>query len=533
MKFTFVFFLVFFLQSAVYSQFKPSVSNLFRYGSGDQKIGDLNKELEYTENILDFRLQLPASINVGFRYIYDDPPEIGPTYKGFKRRFIEYNKSGLSIRAGHSSEVFGKGLVLNLFEDRGLVFNTWMDGLKAGYTKNNFKVIALAGKVEFTDPENFSREEKYNIYGGNLEYSLVENLSAGVSYIRAVSDIPQLQEVSEVNSDLPEFYLSYNSDNYEVFLNYALKSDLNKTSDETIDGHGIYGSFSYFDEGVGFTLDYKDYRFNFADPFRRYDNTRTDKLFPFQNPPIVMKEHSYKLLSRPLHEVDFNDEVGLQLEVYYLLNDEINFTFNTSLASRHNYFSYNLSSFSFSEEERNSNFLPSLDDEYSPYYELYLESEYTPDFNSTYSFGIAFRKKVLFSEITGDAGTHKISSLVFPVGVSKTFSNDFSAQLKYQLEFRDDNFNVSQKEFNNQYLYLLSTLFQKMTLTLRYEFTNNDFDISGRKDWFSVEAGYKFTGSILASVTYGRERGGLVCVNGVCRYLLPFKGFRFSLQTIF
>ena len=168
MRLIFIFILVFFFQSAVYSQFKPSVSNMFRYGNGDQKIGDLNKELEYTENILDFRLQLPASINLGFRYIYDDPPEIGPTYKGFKRRFIEYNKSGLSIRAGHSSEVFGKGLVLNLFEDRGLVFNTWMDGLKAGYTKDNFGVMLIAGKVDFTDPENFSFVLKYNIYGGNF-----------------------------------------------------------------------------------------------------------------------------------------------------------------------------------------------------------------------------------------------------------------------------------------------------------------------------------------------------------------------------
>jgi len=516
-----------------YAQVTPSASNYLRYGNGTQQIGELGKKLEYTENVFDFRLGLPESINIGFRYLYDRPPETGPEFKGIKRRFIEYQNFGFSIRAGHSSEVYGKGLALNLFEDRGLAFNTWLDGVKISYKKDAFSASLIAGTIDFRDSVNITRHEIYDIKGGNLNYDISEQFTVGLSFIRTNGEIPQAKLKKNILSEIPELYFTFASEKFELFVNWARLWINNIDDKKTSEGYGVYGSFSYFDEGFGLTLDYKDYRFNIENPFKRFDKTRTSKIFPFQNPPIVMKEHSYTLLSRPLHEVDFNDETGLQLELYYLLTDDLNITFNASLASRHNLFKYDSKKFRFTEKKREANFLPSLDNKYSPYYEMFLEAEYNVSFNTTFNFGLAYRNKVLYNEFTENKGTHKINSVVMPFAANFQVSEYLSSQIKYQLEFREDNFNVKQKDFYNQHIDFLTTIQQKLSLTIRYEFTDNNFDVSGRKDWLAFETGYRINSRNVLTLTYGRERGGLVCANGVCRYVLPFKGFRFSLQTIF
>ncbi|MBI9071505.1 MAG: hypothetical protein JEY94_07890 [Melioribacteraceae bacterium] len=517
--------------SNIYSQVNPSVSNYLRYGIGDQEIGELTKDFEYTENVLDFRLGLPQSITIGFRLQYDQPPEVGPKFKGIKRRFIEYRKDGFYLRGGDLSEVYGKGMVLNLFENRGIAFDTWLDGIKINYKYKNFDASLIAGTIDYRDSIDIARHEIYKLSGGNLNYEINTNLSVGGSFIRAEADIPQFIDESNLISETPEIYLSANTENFEFFVNYTHSWKKDRTLRETYSGYGIYSSGSYFSEGFGFTLEYKNYRFDITDPFRRFDNSRTSKIFPFQNPPIVMKEHSSTLLSRPIHEIDFNDEVGLQAEFYYLFND-LTFTLNASVASRHDLFVYNSSGFNFEIEERSSNFLPSLDEEYSPYYEIFLEGEYEYDFSTKFKLGAAYRNKQLYTEIVGSVATHEITSVVIPAVIKHKLSDIVSTELKYQLEFVNDSYNASQEDFNNQFLALLFSFKQKLSLAVRTEFTSNDYDVSGRTSWIVGEVGYRISSGNTVQISYGRERGGLVCTNGVCRYMLPFKGFRFSLQTI-
>lgn len=528
-----IFSIIFFLTgiSLLYAQVTPFVSNHLRYGIGTQRIGELKKNFEYTENVLDFRMGLPSSVTVGFRYQYDQPPEVGPDFKGIKRRFIEYRKEGLYIRGGDFSEVYGKGMVLNLFEDRGIAFDTWMDGIKAGYKVHGLHASIIAGTINFRDSVNIARHEIYKLRGGNIKYDLSNNLSLGGSFIRAEGSIPGILSESKLISETPEIFLTAYFDNAEIFINFARSWKNDLSANETYSGYGIYSSGSYFSEGFGFTLEYKNYRFDIADPFKRFDNTRTSKFFPFQNPPTVMKEHSATLLSRPIHEIDFNDEVGFQAE-FYLLIDKFTFTLNGSAASRHDLYDYDPNSFSFKRQERSSGFLPSFKEEYSPYYELFFEAEYDHNFSSMFKLGIAYREKQLYTEIAGPIATHKITSIVLPGEAKHKFSDNIAGEIKYQYEIMNDSYNVNQETFGNQFMALLVSIKQRLSIALRTEYTSNRYDVSGRDFWAAGEIGYRISQGNRVQISYGRERGGLVCTNGVCRYLLPFKGFRFSFQTI-
>lgn len=513
-------------------QIRPSLSNFLRYGNGIQDIGSTSNKFQYFENLTDFRLSLPSNFTVGLRFLYDDPPEVGDRFKGIKRRFIEYNNDNLNLRVGNSSELYGRGLVLNLFENRGLAYDTWIDGIRASYKNDNLKASLIAGSIDYRDSVATTRYENYKLRGGNLEYNFIKEFKVGASFINAVSSIPQIDDTKlHSSSELPEFYFEINTDQFNFFFNWANKWTSTPSISKSSEGNGIYSSFSFVKESFGITIDYKNYNFDQEDPYLQNDVTRTSKFLPFQNPPIVMKEHSYYFLSRALHQVDFNDEVGFQIDANYSVNEDLNFSLNYSLASRHNTYIFDNSNFDFNEENRNSNFLPSSDKLYSPYQEIFAEGEYYFNLNTSLRSGIAAREKTIYNYFSGLSASHTIKSVVVPLQFSHTFSRALSTVFQYEFENVNDNYNSGQPNFYNQFISVLASIFSKGSIALRYEFTSNNFDASGRKDWLVTEIGYRISGSNLLTLSYGRERGGQICTNGICRYLLPFKGFRFTMLT--
>ncbi|MCB0731793.1 MAG: hypothetical protein KDC88_12235 [Ignavibacteriae bacterium] len=526
-----LFLIILFICSVLFAQVNPSVSNLLRYGNGKQSIGDLNNDFQYFENLTDFRLGLPQNFNLGFRLLYDDPPEIGERFKGIQKRFIEFSDGNVNVRVGNSSELYGRGLVLNLFENRGLAYDTWLDGIKAIYKIDDLKASIIAGEINFRDSVTITRFEKYKIRGGNFEYRLFEPLKLGTSFIYAESVIPQF-DGNKLNavSELPEVYFDLNSEKFSWFLSFASKWTNTVSFKKSKNGNGLYSSFSFAHKSFGITLEYKNYNFDEQNPYLQNDETRTTKFLPFQNPPIVMKEHSYVFLSRSLHQVDFNDEVGFQIDANYSANEDLNFNFNFSLASRHNFYALN-NNFTFQKEIRNTNFLPTFDEKYSPYLEFFSEGEYYFDLYTAFRFGIAYREKTIYNYFTGKSGNHVISSFIIPLQFQHTFSTNFSSLFQYEFENVEDNYNSEQPNFNNHFFSILASIYRKISFAIRYELTSNNFDVSGRKDWFLSEVGYRISGANLITFSYGREKGGQVCTNGVCRYLLPFKGFRLSFQT--
>lgn len=525
-------FFIFLFAGTGYAQIRASTSNLLRYGNGVQRLGDLKKDLVYRENLTDIKFRFPYDITVGFRLLYDNPPEVGQSFKGISRRFIEYTKEELTLRAGNLTELYGRGLAVNLFENRGLAYDTWMDGVKANYKVDGLKASLLYGTIDFADSINFWRKENYTLTGGNIEYEATDFFSAGLSYVDAAGKIPLPGQTHKFRAEVPEFYFTVDAAGIKWFFDWSQKwTKLN--NGETSAGSGIYSSLSFNAAGFGVLIDYKNYRYDQRDPFQRDDFTRPTRMLPFQNPPIVIKEHSYLFLSRSIHEIDFNDEVGLQVELFYSLSEETYLNLNASLSSRHDMYNYNPAGFNFTKENRNGDFLPSTEDEYSPFWEYLFEVEHSFDYFTSVNVGFAQRSKVLYNDFTGLAGTHKIHSTVIPFLLQHTFSRDYSAQVQYEFESVHDNFNTSQPEYANHFISLIGNFFSVLNANVRYEMTTNRHDLSKRKDWFTVEAGYKIGYSHNISISYGRERGGQTCSNGVCRYILPFEGFKLTFLSTF
>ena len=511
----------------------PSVSNLFRYGNGERILGSLKISQTYFENLTDARISLPENFVLGFRLLYDDPPEIGETFKGISRRYIEYNNSGVYIRAGNSSTLFGRGLALNLFENRGLAYDTWMDGIKFKFSNDFFNSTILGGTINFRDSITFARNEIYKIRGGNVELNPFSELLIGGSYIYSEGFLPQGPLNSEVpakniKAEIPEAYLSIDFTDFSLYLDLSHKWTNVLTDHYTSSGSGVYGAVSYFGNGYGITLDYKNYSFDILDPYGRTDASRPTRMLPFQNPPIVQKEYSYTLLTRPLHEVDFNDEVGFQVDAFYSLSDKTTINFNSSLSSRHHGYSLNSDGYTFTHIKRVADFLPSTKKELFPYFEIFIEGEHYYSSSSLFKLAFALRQETFFNEFSADKSSIVTTSVVAPAQIQNTFSSDFSLKVQSEQEWVRETFNTIISNYFNQLITLIGSFYSKLTATIRYEYTTSNNEVSGKKNWLIGELGYRLENSHIITISYGNERGGQVCSNGVCKYMQPFEGLRVS-----
>ena len=105
---------------------------------------------------------------------------------------------------------------------------------------------------------------------------------------------------------------------------------------------------------------------------------RATKVLPFQNPPTALKQQTSVLTSRISHPVDFNDDVGMQLDIIAVPNERLLFSFNAAISSRHYgfYDADTSSKINFAAIKRKLDFLPSFSESLSPNIELSAEAEY-------------------------------------------------------------------------------------------------------------------------------------------------------------
>jgi hypothetical protein len=540
--------LLIFYSGNICAQFKLNVrvsaSNLLRYGVGKENSITSDNSKKYFEELGDVRLFVNDFL-FGARYEYDDPIEFGKGTKGISRRFFEFKKDDFTVRAGNFYELFAKGLALNAFESRPLGWNTEFDGVKLNYKhtfgkKNPVKLngTLLGGGINYIDFLDTSRTEIYSIRAGNFSFSPIKYFTIGGSYLYSDGQIPTGNIITKISSEIFEGNFGFSWKGIDLFISYANKVTISQTNSiypqsKAPRGDGAYGSISYTREGFGITLDYKNYRFNLVTPDQR-SATDPFKPLPFQNAPSCIKEYSTTLLSRFPHNVDFGDEVGWQADVFYSPVENLTINANASLTSRHyDYFDTDTTILTRYERiDRNDDFLPSVKDEFSPYWELYLEAEYYVNKNLKTKIGVSRKTNILYS-IVNPVSSDKIRTFTIPAEVQYTFFKIYGIKLNTEFQRAFNSLRAGRKDFYSQYTSLAITRSPNIILAGNFEVTDDDEDPSGNDYWINGELTYKFSTANTITVSYGSERGGLKCTSGICRYVNPFNGLRLTVINNF
>ena len=278
--------------------------------------------------------------------------------QGIGRWYIHKQIDKFDLSGGYLYDQIGSGIIFRAYEERSLLIDNALYGVKVGYNFNdNWKARAFAGK-EKRQFSNYGTNLRGFVLEGFIKPDSVKNLSfaPGIGVVGRTYDKETADRVANTlgTYPLPErFDLQYNTysatifntlnaGSFTWFVEGALKTDdvLNDAANVAANGlgsgiegklyegvgHTIYTSLAYAAKGIGITLEgkrTKDFSFR-NDPF----------VVGVQGPinflPPMAKQNTYRLTTRFSPATQELGEQALQLDIRYALNKNLSANLNIS-----------------------------------------------------------------------------------------------------------------------------------------------------------------------------------------------------------
>jgi hypothetical protein len=390
---------------------------------------------------------------------------------GVTQRYLEYQHDWLKVRAGHFYERLGRGVVFHAFEiqsqtldrvQRNVAIDRNLDGVNAKVSLTNLEITGIWG----TPRQMLSSRRGDPLGGGEIKLRPFTSWMFGGTYLRMDTQ-DFLRRAYDLN--LYSFQTGLNAGAIDLFAELARKSSSQTQYEKN--GEAVYVSANFSGDWLGVSAEFKRYE-NFAQPFN--------------NPPALVKTHSFTLLNRHTHTLNANDEMGYQLESYVSPSPATTLTFHASGAD-------NLA------RERRRRFR-----------EFFVESR------NEWSGKLTSRVLIDQSEdrAIGDLRRRTAAAEI-------DFLLDEKNSILIDGQTQQVKHNLRGKYWNH--LALLS--FSRspwLTLSLQSDWTTDRF--SPRQNWVNSLAALKFAEKIDVWLTYGARPAGLLCSGGICIYVPEFKG---------
>ena len=361
---------LFFSFSFIYSQVGIQITQTSNIASGEQTtslFATNTTDYQINENLFDINATY-KHFNLYTQLEYSDPPVLGYTKTSideFLNLFsVEYNGQ-FNLKLGDIHSIESRGLIFNSYQDQSTDFDNGIKGIRASYGMDWFDLYLIHGSDEYefrSNPINqlndFSYDHTTTFIGTSVYPN--DNISLNFQYQNqsiSISDDVILDYYGRNFTTILGKYLILNQqdfatdstaagiaiDNYNVdsdVLGFSLETNIlgvdiygeyvkNKYTKlepgvqkgDQVDGSLFYGSLYADILGSGVTYE-----------FKRYDTPYFIPTLSFG--PIVYREATSTLQSKVVHNMNFVNEVGHQLDINQMIGDNINLNFNLSTARR-------------------------------------------------------------------------------------------------------------------------------------------------------------------------------------------------------
>ena len=359
-------------------------------GAVNSNFGNSYGFYDFSENILDLNI-FYNDLQGWIQYEYSNPPDIGFGNNDIRKFRLEYSTGDFILKLGDLYEFWGRGLLLNQFDDQVTNFDNGTRGLLIEYDGGALSASHMNGNSNIWNMGSDTRIPEYNNTHNMMANRIQYNrglMSLGLTQLRSNEEHDMNIGPSVlVSHDLKGGYATWAGGNADFFLEYVDKISTEKVTmfgaipnDTLIKGHGYYQNFNFYLGNWGISTEYKRYAFDRAHGdilAEDYGNQ-----IEYQQMPTLGKEHNSTLLGRLTHNYNFNDERGAQVE----LNGSL---LGLSITAQYAHLSRNdtWQSVGAFDWVKNSveGFLPSSDISALPYWENYQEVS-----------GYAFNDKLYF-----------------------------------------------------------------------------------------------------------------------------------------
>ncbi|APY01181.1 DUF6029 family protein [Lacinutrix venerupis] len=480
--------------------------------------------------------------------------------------YANYRNKTLDVTAGYFYEQFGSGLLLRAFEERQLGLNTALRGGRIKYNPTEYlDVTALYGqqRVAFDVSEsdifgfytNFDFAKAFEIKG-------FSRLNLGLSYVGKKEDFtPPVDEFDPTNefdtTDFPEMINSYSArldvdfGNVYFKTEYALKGEDVSYIPPALPGTGIIEG-KYFDgNALLFTAGYSKKGLGVSNTFRRMENmiftaereakniSSTEFQFNMQNVnylPTLTKQQDYSLANIYIYNTqpglflqNFGGqagEIGNTLDVFYNFKKGslLGGKYGTKFTMNFSYWALLEAEFDQAESTYEAEFL-----KFGKRLNRDINFEVRKRFSKNWSSIFTYVNTIVDKGVAlgGNLGTDgDIKSQVAIADVTHKLGNGKSIRIEAQhLWTKDD-----KKNWAGGTLEYVASRKLAFYVTDIYNYGN---DIEEDQNHYYNIGGSFTKGATRVALNYGRQRGGLLCVGGVCRFVPENTGLTLNLSTSF
>ncbi len=555
-------------------------------GNSELRFGESGNGFNYSETHLALN-GLWKNLTFWGEFEFSPEPELGKSFNGLRKFSLEYDKGPILLKIGDIYQIWGRGLVLNQFDDQGIDFDNGVRGLSFQYTNDWVEGKLIAGESTIRQGsiivENFNDrihnyELDHTVFGGDLSAPF-RNMNFGLSYLRTRENhlIPP-DSVQLINAMLGSRF-EYFGNNFDVYAEYVDNTTTEDYTDSTKHangGHGLFANVNVFLGRWTLSVDVKRYQFLDVDPNHRSDIVnKYGRRTAFQQPPIGFNEFTSTLQNRLTHPVDFDSEEGFQVELSGPLTESISLAAHYAQASRTHVWSQ-LNGYAWTKDPT-SGIIPSTDKASNPVREMnvnmdafFLNDKFHMNAGINFVNDVSLLIRNIYTDTTHRLMYEDVRGTSYPLDFDYTFDNGYHLGISTEYQYVTKNYVQEETLHGTTSLDTSISLFYKpdqenrflafsigrspkwsLTLTFdnisAYQFgttiktsTGNELEklfesiASLQRSWIALDVVYNFTPTQRLSVMYGSLQGGLVCSNGVCREVEAFEdGFKLTLTSLF
>ena len=495
------------------------------------------------------------NFNAGLRFEAYLPPLVGFDIRnegaGVPFWFVNYKNDKLDITAGNFYEQFGNGMALRTWQEWTLGYDNSLKGLRVKFSPITGITLKGVWGVQRNYWEAYSNNNRGIVKGADIDIFFNDlfpkfkdaktKLTLGGSFVsdyQKGKSLDMLIDTAIYSFKLPENVsvfggrFNLNVGGVTWYSEYAHKindpTSLNKFIYKN--GNGLYTSLSYSQKGLGVQVSAKIID-NMSYKSNRYV---TNNQLDINYLPAITKQHTYALASMYPYATQPNGEYGFSGTVTYTIpkNSKIGgkygITINAGYAQVNSNKKDSISGISIGQSGTlgyKTNFFVPGDEVY--YQDLNVEI--TKKFSKTWKAIFTYLNQTYNKDVV--EGHLKEYGLVY----SNIAIADVTCNLttKYSLRGEIQGLWTHEDKGNWAAGLLELTISPKWFFSVQDQWNYGNSEEGGLKlHYFLLSAGYTYNTSRIA-LSYGRQREGILCVGGVCRYVPAASGFTLTLTSSF
>ena len=474
---------------------------------------------------------LPSAL-LGYSPIYDNQNNVATYY-------FNYKDESLDITGGYFYEQFGSGLILRSWEDRQLGLNNALKGLNVKF--NATKDLSL--KAVFGKQRNGFEESEGTIQGIDADLSLSGALNIeSVDIQMGASYVGRNQDTNGVEA-LPTTVGAYGGrldfiiDNFYAGVEAIVKDPdviVNEgqiASNKLYDGTALQVNAGYAKKGLGINATFRRLEnFSFFSDRLAEGNIYNQQVINYV--PGLTKQQDYLLTNiyvynpQPRLIIESFDqragEVGTQFDLYYSFKKgtSLGGKYGTKLAMNFSYWGGLDAEYNIENRWYKAKFIGKGHQLFRDF-NVEIKKKWSKEWSSVFTY-----QNVIVDKGIVEGGPLGNKSILANIGVAeatKRFDDGKAARFVIQHLWSEDdrkNWAAAVAEYN------FSTSFG-IYVADNYNYGGND-----KIHYYSVGGSYS-KGNTRLGVNYGRQRGGLICIGGVCRFVPENTGLSANLTVAF